>query len=291
MADLDRLQRWVQTVIMNVGGARAGVASDAARGVLAVEPEEVERIVTPSRTLTGLERLEIYHRAYYARLLECLREEFPVLCHAAGEEAFDQFALAYLQKYPSRSYTLNQLGAHFPRYLAESRPAGEGDADGVGWPDFLIDLATLEQTYAEVFDGPGVEGRRLLDPEQLLATPTERWPDARLVPVVCLRLLALRFPVHKYVAAVRKKKEPAFPEPAETYLAVTRRDYVVRRYELAHVPYVLLGALAAGQPVGEAVARAAEAAPDVEALAADLPQWFRNWTAEGFFQAVELPAL
>jgi hypothetical protein len=62
-----------------------------------------------------MDRLAIYGTAYYARLLECLLEEFPVLVHALGEELFDAFAVGYLQKYPSRSYTLNDLATNIPR--------------------------------------------------------------------------------------------------------------------------------------------------------------------------------
>jgi hypothetical protein len=288
MHDLSDIQRWMQAVLMHPGGAETGAASEAARRAIDVPPEEAERVVTRSHALTGLERLAIYNRAYYARLLDCLRESYPVLFRAVGEDAFGGFGLDYLQKYPSRSYTLNDLGASFPRYLRESRPA---DEPAPSWPDFVIELATLEWTYNEVFDGPGVEGRRLLRPDRLRAIPPERWPEARLVPVPCLRLLHLSYPVHLYYTAVRRRKEPEFPEPAETFLAVTRRRYVIRRYELSRPQFVLLEALTRGQPVGEAIALAGEIAGDhVERFAADLREWFRDWTAERFFLGVELPA-
>jgi hypothetical protein len=287
MHDLAQIQRWMQAVLMHPGGAAEGVASDAARQVIDVTPEQAECLVTRSRALGALERLAIYNRAYYARLLDCLRESYPVLCHALGDEAFGTFAVDYLQKYPSRSYTLNDLGANFPRYLRESRPA---DEPGPSWPDFVIDLATLEWTYNEVFDGPGVEGQRLLRPEHLRAIAPARWPEARLEPVPCLRLLELRYPVHGYYTAVRRKKKAEFPEPGETLLAVTRRRYVIRRYELSRPQFVLLEALVRGESVGEAINRAADVAgDDEERFAAELGRWFRDWTAEGFFRAVDLP--
>src|SRR5258707_9350668 len=157
--DLGQIQRWMQATIMNPVGVAEGIASPEARSHINVGPDEAEAVVTRSRALSALERLAIYSYAYYARLLECLREEFPVLKHALGEEVFDAFAVGYLEKYPSRSYTLFQLGVNFPRFLAETRPDREAD-EGVAaeWPDFLIDLATLERTFSEVFDGPGVEG-------------------------------------------------------------------------------------------------------------------------------------
>jgi hypothetical protein len=292
MRDLDQLQRWIQQVIMHQGGARQGVASDGARQVIDVSPAKVEKVVRRSQALTALERLDIYNRAYFSRLVECLREEFPGLLHALGEETFAAFAIDYLQRYPSRSYTLNHLGLNFPRYLAETRPEADNSKKrAASWPDFLIDLATLELTYNEVFDGPGVEGQPLLDAGQLQAIPPERWPEARLVPVCCLRLLELRYPVHKYVKAVRKEKAPGFPGPRRTRLAVTRRSYVIRRHDLSRLQYILLEALVTGQTVGEAIRRTAETVgPRLDELADRLRDWFYAWTAEGFFQAALLPA-
>jgi hypothetical protein len=291
MPDLDQIQRWMLAVIRHQGGAYQGVASPEAQDILAVSPEEVENVVTRSRALTALERLDIYNRAYFSRLIECLREEFPVLVQALGEETFDAFALDFLQKYPSRSYTLNYLGTNFPRYLAETRPAEDRPRNSAAsWPDFLIDLATLELTYNEVFDGPGVEGQPLLHLDQLLAIPPERWPETRLVPVCCLRLLRLRFPVHRYIRAVRQKKDPSFPRARTTHLAVSRRDYVIRRYELSRLQYLLLQALVAGRSVGEAIHGTADtAALGLEDLAGRLHAWFHHWTAEGFFQNIVLP--
>jgi hypothetical protein len=291
MRELDRIQRWMQTVIMHPDGVADGIASPAAREHLDVGPGEVDQVVSRSRALSAMDRLAIYGSAYHARLLECLREEFPVLAHALGKELFDAFAVGYLQKYPSRSYTLNELGRQFPQYLAETRPTSdENESLPADWPDFLIDLATLELTFSEVFDGPGTEDEPLLDEQQLLAVPPERWPHARLVPVPCLRLLCLRFPVHHYYSAVRRHEDPRPPRPAETCLAVTRRDYVVRHCELEQPEYELLRVLVGGHCVGKAIGLVAERADgDSDKLAAKLRGWFARWAAEGFFRAVELP--
>jgi hypothetical protein len=275
----------MQAVIMHPDGVVAGVASEEARQHIDVTPGEVELVVTSSRAQTSLERLEVYAGAYYARLLECLRDEFRVSARAVGEEVFDVFAFEYLQKYPSRSYTLNRLGASFPRFLAETRLADE-ESDG-DWPDLLIDLATLEWTIGEVFDGPGVEGRPPLDAEQLRTIPADRWSEARLVPVPCLRRLALRFPLLPFYDALRGGQDALPPEPSDSYVALTRRNYVVRSFELSHDQYVLLDALMEGRPVGEAIGLVADSSDtDPDRLAADLRTWFHDWVAAGFFQAV-----
>jgi len=156
------------------------------------------------------------------------------------------------------------------------------------WPDFPIDLATLELTFNEVFDGPGMEGAPPLNAERLQGTSPERLLEAHLVGVPCLRLLALRYPVHHYFTGVRRHEEPDMPAPAETFLAVTRRDYVVRHYELSRPAYQLLSALLSGESVGQAISQAATAAgPHLDRLPDQLWRWFHDWAAEGFFRAVE----
>ena len=71
---------------------------------------------------TSVERLEIYAGAYYARLLECLRAEYPIMAEAMGTELFDEFAVEYLQRYPSHSYTLNDLGGQFRKVSGGDPP-------------------------------------------------------------------------------------------------------------------------------------------------------------------------
>ncbi len=174
---------------------------------------------------------------------------------------------------------------HLARYLAKARP---DDAEGGDdrWADLVIDLATLEWTIGEFFDGPGCEGQRLLDAEQLWAVQAARQPAVVLVPAACLRLLALRHPLRDYYSALRDERDVAPPERGDSFLALPRRDYVVRLHEMTRTQYVLLAALMEGDSLGRAVERiAAMADSDSEALASRLGEWFREWAAAGFFRA------
>src|ERR1700722_15150091 len=279
---LDQIQRWLQAVIMHPDGVEAGIESDEARTEIDVTSDCVEQVVAPSKRRTSIERIEVYANAYYARLLECLRDEFPALLHAVGDEVFDGLAFGYLQAYPSTSYTLSNLSRNFAQFLEATRPRDDDDASP-SWPDFMIDLVRLERTYSEVFDGPGAERLTLLKADDIQAIPPEAWPAARLVPVPCLRLLALRYPVQEYATGVRKKENPPLPDPEPTWLAVSRIDYVVRRWTLSQVQYDLLAALIAGQTVGEAIQQAAlsvsQSGDSLEEFAADLRSWFQEWSS------------
>ena len=89
--ELSSLQDWMQTVITDADGVIAAAASESARRHFDVDPAQIESIVTPSTSLSGAERLAIYSRSYHARLLECLRAQFPAVRHALGDELFEYF--------------------------------------------------------------------------------------------------------------------------------------------------------------------------------------------------------
>ncbi|MEX1028085.1 MAG: DNA-binding domain-containing protein [Candidatus Paceibacterota bacterium] len=303
--ELDVVQRWMQAVITHPLGIASGVESPEARAELDVDTTHLESIVARSKALTSVERLAIYGNAYYARLLECMRDLFPALVDALGEDLFDSFAFSYLQQYPSRSYTLEHLADRFVQFLEETRPelsestgneaddSGEPAADegaiAATWPDFIIDLARLEWTIDQVFDGPGVEREAPLTAERLMSIPADQWADARLAPVVCLRLLAFKYPVNDYYTAFRAGDDAPIPDPQESFAAITRRDYIVRRFELSKPQYELLSALVEGRTVGEAIADVATFCADVDTLAGSLQDWFRIWSVNGFFQQIHLP--
>jgi len=287
---LVRVQRWMQAVIMHPDGVEAGIDSPVARAEIDVVHKNAEAVIPRSQRQTSIERLQIYANAYYARLLEVLSAEFPALTQAVGEEVFQGFAFGYLQDHPSQSYTLSDLGSHFPDYLSETRPPREADEDSPDWADFLVDLARLERIYSEVFDGPGVEGQRLLQSEDIaaIASATE-WSNARLVPVPCLRLLCFQFPVHEYVTAVRHDEQLQLPEPSPTRLVVTRRDFIVRRVAVDQSEFAALSSLVAGGTIAEClVAAEAEWSGQPDELAAEVRRWFRDWSAAGYFHRLQI---
>lgn len=301
---IEAIQRWMQTVITHYGGVERGVESDEARGILGIDPAEVESVILPSRRLSSVERLEVYGNAYYARLIQCLQEYFPALRYAVGDEGFDQFAFGYLQQFPPSSYTLGNLADHFVQFLEASRDehfaaddeptdeskSGEEGTTPPAWSRFIVELARLEYTIDQVFDGPGVEEHPPELAEALSAVPPTAWGSLRLQAVPCLKLLAFEFPVNTYFSEFRQQKSPELPQPEPTWLAITRRDYVVRRYPLSEPQHALLASLISGAPLGEAVEAAAETTEDIDALTGSLGEWFSMWARAQFFAGLEYDA-
>src|SRR5262250_213478 len=63
--------------------------------------EIVDRIIKPNDRLTSVERLEIYNRVYWFRILSALADDFPGLRAVVGQKRFDKLIAAYLSDRPS----------------------------------------------------------------------------------------------------------------------------------------------------------------------------------------------
>lgn len=280
---LDVIQRWLQSVIVHPGGVEAGIDAAYRRGDVEHDVQHIEQLIGRSQSQTSIARLEVYSNAYKGRLIEVLLGEYPALVHALGEEAFVGLASLYLEHHPPTSYTLAELGRHFPEHLARTRPPKDHENDLPDWADFLIDLARLERIYSEIFDGPGIENLPSLKADVLREISPDQWADTRLVPAPCLRLASFRFPVHAYATAVRQQRDPDEIVAEITHLAIHRRDYIVRRVELSESEFQLVSSLVAGRTIGQALEELIAAHPGQQFDPSTINDWFRNWAAAGFF--------
>ncbi len=284
---LHALQSWMQAVVTHPLGIEAGIECDAAQATAPIDISEIESVIGRSRSLGSVDRLAVYGNAYFARLLDCLADEFPTTKRVLGDDAFHSIALQYLHARPSRSYTLHDLGTGFPQYLRETRPA---DVAHPGWPDYVIDLATLERTYSEVFDGLGIEdlhegtsdaAYEPLTPTVLQSLAPDEIPRLRLHPAPCLRLLELDFPVHEAITAARQDRDISPPEAAPTFLVVTRREFIVRRVAVTEIEYRLLKVLVDGARLGDAITQVAMTNSSISP--AFISDCFERWSQARWF--------
>jgi hypothetical protein len=252
------------------------------------------RFVKPNDRLTSFERLEIYNRQYWFRLLSSMIEDFPGLRAVLGERRFEEMCKAYITGCPSRSFTLRNLGARLESWLRK-HPKWAGAKQALA-----LDIVRLEWADIEAFDGKAVPALR---PEHLAAT-TEARLRLKLQPYV--QLLSLKYPVDDLLLEVRKDDEDtdfasnAFQEkrkrkrkrvqavaklkPAPIFLAVHRIDYSVYFRRIGPEEFAILSALRAGKPLGKAVgAGLRKSAIPLEQRAASVQQWFQNWAALGWF--------
>src|SRR5579863_8582523 len=115
--NLEELQRAVWEVVQQPLTKSEGMKTHLPDG--RATREVVDAIVKPNDRLTSFERLEIYNRQYWFRILSALADDFPGLRAILGERQFEKLATAYLIDCPSESFTLRNLGARLPGWLVK----------------------------------------------------------------------------------------------------------------------------------------------------------------------------
>ena len=196
--------------------------------------------------LSGAAGLAIYQRGYFLRIANCMREQFPALCHALGEELFNDFVAEYIRMRPPESHTLYDLGRRFPAFLDESRPDRDQPPEAREvWIDFMVDLAGFERQMFVMFDVPGHEGKTFARNRRL---PT---PRLRLQPAFAIG--AYGFPVAAYYHAVRQKQAATLPPAQASFAALVRTEYTTRTIVLAEPDYLFLKAMADGGGVEDGI--------------------------------------
>jgi hypothetical protein len=282
------LQRRMAGAIMAPLGAADHLARQAPDG----RPMKVEagEIIKANDRLTSVERLEIYARSYWFRILDALYDDFPGLRAILGARAYNRLARAYLAEIPSQSFTLRNLGSRLPKWLAK-HPEYAGKN-----PALALDMVRLEWAHVEAFDGPA---EKVLGPEDLLEMNLGM--TFRLQPYITL--LELQYPVddlHLQVselaeghgeasnAVLRHKARRAVQrfslKPEKIYLAVHRVDESVYFRRLDADEFQLLDALRSGKPVGEAIDSVfGDADLPLEELRGRIEGWFSAWAEGGWF--------
>ena len=258
-----------------------------------IDPKAAVDYIKPNARLTSLERLEIYSRSYWYRLLDSLYEDFPGLRAVLGQRAFERLAKAYLTERPSASWTLRNLGSRLEEWL-QRNPTFAGDR-----LDLARDMVRLEWAHIEAFDQAD---REVLGPEDLL----ELGPAMRIALQPHIRLIELRYPVddlrvrvnsasgeHGTASnAVLKRKAGGMARrirrmpPEHIFLAVHRHDFIVYYRRLDAEEFHLLAGLGKGLSVGKAMEAALEDSPvPIEELRRRVEAWFAAWAEMGWLCA------
>ena len=149
--------------------------------------------IAPNSRLTPFERLEIYNRQYWIRVLSGLAEDFPALRALVGARRFDELSVAYLNEHPSRSFSLRNLGSKLPEWLA-THPQHTGRRQRLA-----LDVVNIEWAFIETFDNAQ---RTPLTLDQIATLDG----GSRLGLQPHLQLLALEYAADELVLALHQKQ-------------------------------------------------------------------------------------
>ncbi len=151
---------------------------------------------TTRHTLFG-----VYRHAYVGRLVDILKDDYPLLGHCIGEEAFGALARAYIAAHPSRTQNARWFGDAFPAFVAARE-------EGALHPE-LAELAAIEKAVSDAFDSADAP---VLSISDLAAVAPEDW--ARLTFVAHPSTTLLSFATNSFEMWKALKEGDATPEPA-----------------------------------------------------------------------------
>ena len=247
--------------------------------------------IKPNDRLTSLDRLEIYNRQYWFRLLDCLYEDYPGLRAVLGDKRFAALAEAYLDKYPSTSPALRDLGSNLPRFLAEE-PAFTGAHQAIAQ-----DAARVEWAQVVAFDAPSRKASTL---KKLAGIAPDRI-FLRLQPYITL--LELQYPVDHLVIRLlrqdgkmrseasnavesnhrpRQRSRAGSIRKAPGWLVVHRLNNAVYFKRITRPQYEILAALNRGASLAAAFAVLEDLPEAAELSPAEVQGWFQSWASLGF---------
>jgi hypothetical protein len=251
--------------------------------------------IKPNDRLSSFERLEIYNRQYWFRVLDCLYDDYPGLRAVVGERRFMKLTRAYLSQYQSDSYTLRDLGNRLEQFL-QQEPQWCAPRE-----ELALDMIRFEWAQIVAFDGAA---HPPLTPDDILDTPPSKL-QLGLQPY--LSLLELNFGVDDFLIAVKKgesdvlrgeasnamdgapkaairRNRVRFPKREKVYLAVHRHENMLYYKRLEREAFAILTALTRGETVEEACVEALSASEKVNVdWSAQIKEWFDGWSALGWF--------
>jgi len=252
-----------------------------------------DAIIKPNDRLTSFERLEIYNRQYWFRILDCLYDDYPGLRAVLGDRKFDRLARAYLARYPSESFSLRNLGSRVEKFLrAEPKWAAPHQR-------LALDMVRIEWANIVAFD----EGAKpTIHVDDLLGRAPSK---VRLALQPYVTLLEVRYPVDDLLIAAKKGDDRLRSEasnavalqhkrakhinfrglkPQRLYIAVHRMENSVYYKPLIREQFEILRALQQGATIEKACAvllkRRGFAAND---WPSQVQRWFKEWTSFGWF--------
>jgi hypothetical protein len=162
--DLKNLQMLLYRLITAPNGVAKALAADCAADATALND-----LIQGDADLSAVDRVEIYASAYFYRLLDCLKEDFPATLTVIGPDHFHNLVTGYLIVYPPTEPSVFYAGRYVADFLRDHPLRGR-------WP-FLADLAKLERAIVESFHASDAP---VLSETAMRIVPAEDWPALKL---------------------------------------------------------------------------------------------------------------
>ncbi len=275
---LRELQHWMKWVLTDPRGV-----GDALADPFPSHCPYIERYTSPSESLLHwvsasppidkIERLDIYAEAYFLRLHESMKLDFPVTARVLGEMSFQKLVADYLKAFPSKSHNITDLGKNFPLFVGQYP-----DLKSAAVLETLVELEwlALETFYSSESD--------FLRPEKLNSLTEHGWEYAVFKVAPCVRLIQSPWPMDQFW----QLRDPeivldhsAFEAYEQNlYFIMCRQNGEVTFEKISAPEHTMLCELRAGNSLMAAIEVTQRPLPE-ENLATEIMAWFNQWVSRG----------
>jgi hypothetical protein len=293
---LEEIQRQMAAAVMTPLTADEEMQQTAADG--RPMADVAASFIAPNSRLTAFERLELYNRQYWLRIMGALAEDFMAVRALVGPERFHALSIAYLTEHPSRSFTLRNLGSKLVDWLI-AHPQGTGRRHALA-----VDLARIEWAFVEAFDNPE---RTPLTLDQIATLDA----DSHMALQPHVQLLELEFPADEIALALHAREKRQTSEAGvthgdeentlvklprvrrrPTWVAAHRVDLNVYYRRMEREEYLTLRAIRDGRTLADAL----DTGFSGSSIAARrrpqrVQKWFATWAELGWLCARDLEPL
>jgi hypothetical protein len=241
-----------------------------------VSRRRLAELIDGDDRLGAVGRVGIYADMYLLRLQEALRDAFPKLRAALGDDGFGDLATDYLETHPSRRPSLRFLGDRLAAFLADP---GAARPRCPPLPAWAADLAALEWTRYDVIDAADSP---LLTLAHLQAMPPDAFATLPLQLAPASRLLAVQHSVEQVWRTLQQQQSLADVPARSGRLLVWRQDTFVYHRRVDDQEAALLDEVRSGTRLGPLCERIAAGAPDPAQVAFRL---LARWASDGLLAA------
>lgn len=225
----------------------------------------------------AIERIDVYKKGYFLRLLEVLEANFPVLAKVMGKETFAEIGRKYIETYPSDNFNICTFSRHYWKFLLDQ-----------GHDPFWAEVAEFEWALGIALDAGDAPQ---IDMSALGSLTEEDWPNLQMSVHPSVESYAFRYNTPQFVIAHLLEQDiPGLELQEEPHYWIVWRLNLQSYFEgLTKHQLWILNAFRQGKTFTEICEGLCEWYPEEE-VAQQAAGSLGNWLSKGIFSGFGVAA-
>jgi hypothetical protein len=220
-------------------------------GAILFDDKPIPAIISAASGRASTSRFGVYRNNVIAGLINAVAARYPVVRKLLSSESFDEIARMFVMTEPPRSPVLLDYGDGFPQFL---RSIGR-----IAAADYVADIAELESARTRAYHAADATP---LSRNAFTEFAADKLPDMRLMLHPSVSLLKSRFPIVTIWETNRHTGGNSLSQWKPEAALIARPYLDVTVWRLSRSAYEFLAAIAEGQTIGLAIARASAGLTD-----------------------------